>query len=275
MARLMAQLDHLEVQSPSPAALAAFYGRALQMKNTPLGGDRFLCEGPQRRVVIAPGAERTLGFIALRLPTAEALAVQRQRISAASVAIEASPSHFFDSSAFSVTDPDGHRIVFGHCPSSEAGTGMTARLQHLGLGTTNIGPMIEFYLDVLGLRTSDSVFAEDGGLRSAFLRADDEHHLVAIFLAPQNSFDHHCYEAGDWNLIRDWADHLAGEDIALDWGPGRHGPGNNLFFMIRDPDRNWLEISAELEVVPAEKPAGRWVHCEKTLNSWGKAYLRS
>lgn len=275
MNQLVARLDHLEVRSPSPATLADFYSRALQMKSTPTGDGRILCEGPQRRVVMAAGEARALGFVAWRVPTGGALAAQRQRLAAAGVAIAASPSPFFDSSAFSVTDPDGNRVVFGHCPGSAAGSGMTARLQHLALGTTAIGPMIAFYVDVLGLRTSDSVFAADDTLRASFLRADDEHHEVAIFLAPENSFDHHCYEAGDWNLIRDWADHLAAADIPLDWGPGRHGPGNNLFFMIRDPDQNWLEISAELEVVAKDKPVGRWVHCEKTLNSWGKAYLRS
>ena len=34
--------------------------------------------------------------------------------------------------------------------------------------------------------------------------------------------------------------------ITLWWGPGRHGPGNNLFFMIEDPDGHKVEFSAEL-----------------------------
>jgi len=33
------------------------------------------------------------------------------------------------------------------------------------------------------------------------------------------------------------------------WGPGRHGPGNNLFVFIHDLDGNWVEVSAELEHV--------------------------
>ena len=283
MKQLVARLDHLEIMSPNPESLAVFYSRALQIKTAPSGDGRFLCEGPQRQVVLSKGEAGALGFIALRLPTREALEAQRQRLSAMSVAMAASPSPLFDDSAFSVTDPDGNRVVFGHCPQNDGGNdsnndgsnGMAARLQHLALGTTSIAPMMAFYADVLGLRTSDNVFADDETLRATFLRADDEHHMVAIFLAGQKSFDHHCYEAGDWSLIRDWADYLAVEDIPLDWGPGRHGPGNNLFFMIRDPDHNWLEISAELEVVAQDKPVGRWVHCEKTLNTWGKAYLRS
>jgi catechol 2,3-dioxygenase len=60
----------------------------------------------------------------------------------------------------------------------------------------------------------------------------------------------------------------------LMWGPGRHGPGNNLFIFIEDPDGNWIEVSAELEVVH-DRPAVDWPHERRTLNLWGPAILRS
>ena len=42
-------------------------------------------------------------------------------------------------------------------------------------------------------------------------------------------------------------DHLASLDVNIAWSPGRHGPGDNLFFMINDTDGNWVELSAEFE----------------------------
>ena len=33
------------------------------------------------------------------------------------------------------------------------------------------------------------------------------------------------------------------------WGPGRHGPGNNLFVFYTYPDGDWIEISGELETI--------------------------
>jgi hypothetical protein len=48
------------------------------------------------------------------------------------------------------------------------------------------------------------------------------------------------------------------------WGPGRHGPGSNLYIFIADPDGNWIEVSAELEVV-YDRPAKEWPHLEHTL----------
>jgi catechol-2,3-dioxygenase len=76
-------------------------------------------------------------------------------------------------------------------------------------------------------------------------------------------------------VIRDWADHFAQARIPIRWGPGRHGPGNNLFIFIHDPDGNWVELSAELEQVQPDRPVGEWPHEERTLNLWGQGLLRS
>ena len=108
-----------------------------------------------------------------------------------------------------------------------------------------------------------------------FLRSDPEHHSFAAFRAPQSRADHHCYETNGWLDIRDWADRMASLRIPLWWGPGRHGPGNNLFFMIEDPDGHKVEFSAELELMPREMPHRTWPHEQRTLNLWGSAWMRS
>ena len=141
--------------------------------------------------------------------------------------------------------------------------------------STNPARLIDFYIDVVGFTLSDRVLDDEGGLRTAFVRCGHEHHNLAVFLAPENRIDHHCLEAGDWDLIRDWSDHFADERIPLRWGPGRHGPGNNLFVFVHDLDGNWVEISAELEQVTPDRPVGNWPHEERTLNSWGIGLLRS
>ena len=276
MSLLTAQLDPLAVNSPNPESIAAFYGQAMQMRVSQGDAGEYVCEGRERRMVFYPGEAKTLHYFAWNLPSAQALTQLRTHIEEAGIPTRPSLSPFFDNNAFTVSDPDGHNLVIGHDDANRTqDAGLPARLQHFAFGTTNIQSMLDFYEKTLGMRISDNVYADDGSLRSSFLRAGNEHHILAIFVAGQNSFDHHCYEAGEWNLIRDWADFLSERDILLDWGPGRHGPGKNLFFMIRDPDTNWLEISAELELVTEDRPTGSWQHREKTLNSWGKAYLRS
>jgi hypothetical protein len=45
--------------------------------------------------------------------------------------------------------------------------------------------------------------------------------------------------------------------------------------MVKDPDDNLVELSAELEVCDANRPTALWEHEERTLNLWGNAVMRS
>src|SRR5207253_5124373 len=121
-------------------------------------------------------------------------------------------------------------------------------LQHMVLATDQVETVVRFFTDVVGMPVSDKAVQGDA-TTACWLRTDLEHHTLALFRAPERRLDHHSYEAGDWALIRDWADHFARQGLRLIWGPGRHGPGNNLFIMVEDPDGNRIEISAELETV--------------------------
>ena len=133
---------------------------------------------------------------------------------------------------------------------------------------------MRFHVEALGFAITDRVVATDGSLRTIFLRSSPEHHSLAFFLSAESGIDHHSYEVGDWNAIRDWCDRVAARRIPIVWGPGRHGPGNNLFAFIADPDGNRIEISAELELVD-DRPPRDWPHEERSLNLWGRGILRS
>jgi catechol 2,3-dioxygenase len=179
--------------------------------------------------------------------------------------------------AFGLRDPDRRMILFcAEPPTVELShAALPARLQHFVCASTQTAAMLEFYRDTLGFIESDRVVDNDGDLSSAFVRSDAEHHSFAVFRAPQPGPDHHAYEVPNWNAIRDWADHCGDLEIPLWWGPGRHGVGNNLFFMIEDPDGYKVEFSAELEHMTAEQPYREWPHGPRALNLWGNAWMRS
>jgi len=126
----------------------------------------------------------------------------------------------------------------------------------------------------LGFQVTDRVVKTNGTLATCFTTSNHEHHTIACFRSDKKGIDHHSYEAGEWDHIKTWCDHFASHDIQLMWGPGRHGPGNNLFVFIEDADGNWIEISAELETVHG-RPIKNWPQTERTLNLWGKAIMRS
>ena len=181
----------------------------------------------------------------------------------------------FDLRGINPGDPDGNIMVFGLSSNdSEAPDGLRGPIQHLSLATFDAEAFADFYYGRLGFAVSDRVLRDEKELTTCFLRSNHEHHTIACFKANRQGIDHHSYEAGEWNTIRDWADRFASLNLPLVWGPGRHGPGNNLFIFIEDPDGNRIEVSAEMEVVH-DRPAKDWPHEERTLNLWGKAIMRT
>ena len=269
-----ARLDHVMLESGDATSLADFYCEALRMTQT-IQGSLIVVEGMGRKLLIGSGTSRKLGFGAYGFDSDAGLAQFRRSLESAGISLDASPSPLFSDHAFSLMDPDDNRLVFGRSTHVLNSSAMPARLQHLVVATDEMAPMLDFYAGQLGFTITDRVEDETGDLRACFLNSDNEHHSFAFFKASEKRLDHHAYEAGEWSLIRDWADHLAGLDVKIVWGPGRHGPGNNLFFMINDPDGNWVEISAELEQLTCERQVGIWPHGEKALNLWGPGYLRS
>jgi catechol 2,3-dioxygenase-like lactoylglutathione lyase family enzyme len=270
-----ARLHHLRRDSPEPERLARFYGELLGDRVEALPNNEWLVQGHGRRLVVGRGAAAAVPYFALALRDAAQLAACAAALERLGVALEPSPSPLFTEGAFAVADPDGRRIVLG-LPvfTFENEKTTTARLQHFVCASTRLPEMLAFYRDILGASESDRVLENDE-IAAVFLRSDPEHHSFATFRAPESRPDHHCYETSSWNDIRDWADRMASLRIPLWWGPGRHGPGNNLFFMVEDPDGHKVEFSAELELMPEEMAFRTWPHEQRTLNLWGSAWMRS
>ncbi len=271
-----ARLHHFRLNSPDPDRLADFYRRALGLDGRSVGEDLHHLAGPARAILLGPGPAATVPFIAFRLDDAARRDALRRRLRELAIEIEQSPSPLFAEDSFAVRDPDGLCLVFGVAEDDPApGQGLPGRLQHIVFASSQPDELQTFYRDRLGFVESDRVVDQAGALTALFLRSDEEHHSYAAFRATAAGFDHFALETGGWTEIRDWADHFAGMRLPIWWGPGRHGPGNNLFFMVRDPDGNRIEISAELERMPHDQSYRIWPHEERTLNLWGQSWMRS
>jgi catechol 2,3-dioxygenase-like lactoylglutathione lyase family enzyme len=273
-----AHLHHVQINSDNPRVLAEFYSETMGFQVSEFAAGLWLCRAMDRLFLIGEKQdERVLAFGAYQFETEAGLEALKQRAISAGVMPIAPPRTLFGRDAFGLVDPDGNLMVFG-CDATISNSSnvkpLNARLQHLVVATDDWRPMVAFYRDVVGMVMSDEVWNDSGDLTSAFLRADQEHHCFAIFLAPEKRLDHLCFETESWNDIRDWADLLTQKNIALQWGPGRHGPGDNLFLFFNDIDGNWLELSAELESKQPGDMAGKWKHEPRTLNLWGMAKMR-
>lgn len=276
MATLSAALQRLHITSPEPARLAAFYAHTYGMQMAETEGV-WHCTAPEREVAFSAGAANQLRYALFRFEHAAAWSAFTQRM--ATQARAALPhGDVLHPDAVALQDPDGNTLVFeppaAH-PREGASDAPPAQLQHFAFRTQQIERMRAFYEEVLGFVVSDQVVDEGGVLRACFLRVNRLHHALALFNAPATCFDHQSFEAPDWARLQHWADRMGALRHAIVWGIGRHGPGNDVFFMVRDPDGNLAEISSEIETCADDRPAGIWPHEERTLNLWGKAIMRS
>ncbi|WP_020203077.1 MULTISPECIES: VOC family protein [Cupriavidus] len=269
------RLHHLHLRSTAPDALASFYQDLFELRRVPAPAGTVALAGGERAVVIGQGEDAGLAVAAYAARSAQDLAALRARL--ADLARDAGPAGeiFFAPGAFTVADPQGRVLLFGVPRAGREPDRLSARLQHTVFQTTDLATVVDFYVRRIGFTVSDEVVADDGAIATCFLRSDDEHHSLAFFQGSQNAWDHHCYETSCWNDIRDWGDRFARVRRGIFFGPGRHGPGNNLFFMVTDPDGNRVELSAELERVDAGRAPGVWPHEEYTLNSWGRGWIRT
>jgi catechol 2,3-dioxygenase len=270
-----AYLHHLHFSSPDPDRLSTFYSNVMDMAIERRRDGTLLTRGPARRLIFSRGPAKKLVHAGFAVRDAAALAGLREVAERAELSPRPFAAHLFRDGAFSVVDPDDNVIAFGLAGEEEAMRGrLRGPLQHLTLASRNVQAIETFYAERLGFGVSDRVVDDDGRVTTCFMRGNHEHHNLACFLQNRAGMDHHSYETGEWAGIRDWSDHLAEHGVQLMWGPGRHGPGNNLFVFAKDPDDNWIEISAELEVVH-DRPMKTWPHTPRTLNLWGDAIMRA
>ena len=269
-------LHHLEIQSSNPERLSNFYSNIMDMKIDKLSSDKFLCDGPSRKIIITLGKDKTLSHAGMVCRNENNLNGFKDFLNQKELKLKDFNSELYKPGSFSVEDPDKNVICFGVLKDKSTASlnGIHAPLQHLTFASEDVVSFQNFYENKLGFQVTDRVIKNNGELATCFTTSNHEHHTIACFKSSKKGMDHHSYEAGDWNHIKGWCDHFASNNIKLMWGPGRHGPGNNLFVFIEDIDGNWIEISAELETVHG-RPVKNWPQEERTLNLWGNAIMRS
>ena len=281
---LQAALQCLHLYSPAPLEAARFYRDTYGMTLEPAGGgagaETYVCRAPGRQLMLSTGPANQLNYAHFGFHEDAAWKAFSARFEGR--ALEPLPPALRQlaraGGAVSLRDPDGNNIVFTGPVDSDmaAPPGLPpAKLQHFALRTPQLDAMLDYYTRELGFMLSDAVRDEDGALRACFLRSNSLHHALALFFAPATCFDHQSFEAPDWASMQVWGDHMAKQRVPIVWGIGRHGPGNDVFFMVRDPDGNLAEISAEIEHCESGRQAGLWPHEARTLNLWGEAFLRT
>lgn len=141
------------------------------------------------------------------------------------------PIHLFEGQTAS-----GEAPVLGVRPS---------KLGHIAGFVEDLGGVQRFYEEVLGFRWADTI-----GDFFVFLRCNVDHHAMNFMQSTKRTGLHHvAYEMRDFMHLKDAMDHLASRGVRLEWGPGRHGAGHNIFTYHQDPDGNLVELFTEIDLM--------------------------
>jgi catechol 2,3-dioxygenase-like lactoylglutathione lyase family enzyme len=173
---------------------------------------------------------------------------------------------------FAIYDPAGLRLEFTHDPDclvitarAEA-TDRPIHLSHIVLNARDPAAAIAFYENVVGLRVSDR-YERD---LLTFLRADQaQHHCIGIAKADVDGLNHFAMDCGNIDGVMRGMARLKQNGAAPIWGPGRHGPGGNIFCYFEDPDGFVAEYTCDvMQISDHDHRPQIWARTPENGNVW-------
>jgi catechol-2,3-dioxygenase len=142
------------------------------------------------------------------------------------------------------------------------------KLGHVTLFSDQKTEIEGFMTDAFGFRVSDRL-----GDHAVWMRCDPDHHSFAIGRVESGGtrLHHYAWELESWSSVLTYADRLAREGQQLLWGPGRHGPGFNIYTYLLDPAGAIVEAYADLLQIDNDEvyEAIDWSDEPRALNLWG------
>ena len=114
------------------------------------------------------------------------------------------------------------------------------RIAHVVFNTHDRPASTRLLTEVFGFTLSDST-----GFMN-FLRCDDLHHVIAYADSKHPTLNHVAFEMQDTDAVLRGMGRLADAGCGTVWGPGRHGPGDNVFAYFVGPFGACIEYTAEI-----------------------------
>ena len=140
------------------------------------------------------------------------------------------------------------------------------QLTHAVLNSTDREACVRFAEQVFGFKISDRTAF------MSFLRCNRQHHAVAYVKADICSLNHMAFEMPNLEAVMLGIGRMRDHKVPLVWGPGRHGPGNNVFGYFVAPFGGIIEYTSEVNLVDDDYPVGKpedWTWPPGRVDQWG------
>ena len=140
------------------------------------------------------------------------------------------------------------------------------QLTHAVINSVDVETSERFAVEKLGFKVSDRT------AHMRFLRCNRKHHCVAYAKSELASLNHVAFEMRDLDAVMRGMTRLREAGFEPVWGPGRHGPGNNVFGYFIAPYGGVVEYTAEVSEVGDDYKVGGpddWKWPPGRMDHWG------
>jgi len=106
----------------------------------------------------------------------------------------------------------------------------------------------------------------------AFMRCNSDHHSLALGDTDNDALNHIAFLMPDLDSVMRGGGRMKDAGYAIEWGPGRHGPGNNAFNYFIGPFDVVIEYTAEVAQIDDGYRTGQpadWTWPAGRVDHWG------
>jgi catechol 2,3-dioxygenase-like lactoylglutathione lyase family enzyme len=140
------------------------------------------------------------------------------------------------------------------------------QLTHAVINSADVEASERFAVERLGFKVSDRT------AHMRFVRCNRKHHALAYAKAGLASLNHIAFEMPGIDAVMRGIGRLREAGHEPVWGPGRHGPGNNVFGYFIAPYGGIVEYTAEVSEVGDDYKVGGpedWKWPPGRIDHWG------
>jgi catechol 2,3-dioxygenase len=171
--------------------------------------------------------------------------------------------------ALTIADPQGRILRFVHGDERHADNPQRdapSRITHVVFNSADVALAQRFFEEALGFRLSDRTKV------MAFMRCNSDHHSIALADSDADTLNHIAFVMPDLDAVMRGAGRMVDAGWPIEWGVGRHGPGNNVFSYFVGPDDFVIEYTADVQQVDDSYRTGGpsdWTWPPGRFDQWG------
>ena len=268
--RLLSQLAHVEVLTPVPEESLRFYRDVVGLEESGREGQSVFLRGWGERffhsLQLTEAASPGLGHIAWRAQGPDELAEAVFRVEAAGVGEGWDDGSLGQGATYRYRGPGGHahelfwdveRFVaqpgmespFPNRPQRFVPRGIAARnIDHVTVATADPGKDAGWYRDTLGHRFMEYTVIPErpDWVVFAMTTVCERAHDMGLVWDPSpvpGRLNHVSYWVDSREELLRAADVLLNQDVAIEFGPGKHGMGEQDYLYFREPGGVRIELN--------------------------------